>query len=106
MKFSLLIKMKMPIIDGIFIVIAKKFSCSAMFSKNLKLGTSNLILAGQISCSAELSTKKFYNRWACCEVSMNCIMEKGAFIAYAKSKGLGQPDHRFLPEPMWFAPIY
>ena len=33
MKFSLLINMKMPTIVGIFILLAEKFSCSAMFSK-------------------------------------------------------------------------
>ena len=33
LKFSLLINMKMPTIVGIFIFLAEKFSCSAMFSK-------------------------------------------------------------------------
>ena len=60
MKFSLLINMKMPTKIGIFIFISRKKLhaqlCSAR--KNLQLLVIWDSLAGQISCSAELSMKK------------------------------------------------
>ena len=62
MKLSLLINVKMPTIVVIFIFISNQISYSAMFNKK-KFKTVRLwdLLAGQISCSAELSMKMFYN---------------------------------------------
>ena len=60
MKISLLINMKMPTKVGIFILIAENFLRSAIFSKDkfAIINNMGIILAGQISCSAELSMKK------------------------------------------------
>ena len=64
MKFSPLISMKMPTIVGIFIFMRREiFMLSNVYQKiNLQLSIIWYFLAGQISYSVELSTKKkFYN---------------------------------------------
>ena len=59
MIFFLLINMKMLTIGGIFIFITReKFTLNYVFSKLQLLVTGDL--AGQIICSAELSTKKSF----------------------------------------------
>ena len=60
MKFSLLINMKMPTIVGIFIFIKQRNFHAQQYlaRKNLQLLVMFDLLAGQISCSAELSMKK------------------------------------------------
>ena len=58
MKLSLLINMKMPTKVGIFIFISREIFMLAKFSKKEFAIFSNLRLAGQVSCLAELSMKK------------------------------------------------
>ena len=63
MEFSLLINMKMPTIVtivGIFIFISREIFMRVMFSKKKKIQLLVFcdLLAGQISCSVELSMKK------------------------------------------------
>ena len=59
MEFSLPINMKMPTIVGIFIFISRHFHTQQCLArKNLQLLAILDLLAGQISCSAELSMKK------------------------------------------------
>ena len=78
MKSSLLINMKMPMIVDIFIFIyTETFSGSAMFSKKkMQLLAIWDLLAGQISCSFELSTKKVYKLGAriCTICHQYCLM--------------------------------
>ena len=63
MKFSLLINMKRPTIFGIFIFIAEKCSCSAVFSKKEFAVVSNLRFISRTKFHAQLNWawKKFYN---------------------------------------------
>ena len=79
MKFSLRINLKMPTIVGSFIFISRgKFhALLCLARKNLQLLLIWYLFAGQISCSAELNTKKVYNLGARIYIcNWNCIRIK------------------------------
>ena len=93
MNFSLLMNMKMANIIGIFVFISreKNHAQLCLARKNLQLLVILDLLTGQISCSAELSMKKFYNPRACSSSRLR--------------------DTDYLPflqrrQPLWFPVVY